>query len=81
VTTYPEKLKVVWDWPPPKDRNMLRSIPGLCTYYWWFTARFADIAKPLSSSWKNLKKSLCTATILEYPRLSEKFNINTASNV
>jgi hypothetical protein len=61
---------------------MLRSILGLCTYYWWFTAGFADTAEPLPHSWKKCspKLSLCTASILEYPRLSEKF-INTASNV
>jgi hypothetical protein len=48
ITTDPEKLKAVREWPTPKNKNEIRSSLGLCTYYRRFISGFADIAKPLT---------------------------------
>jgi hypothetical protein len=33
IPTDPEKLKAVWEWPTPKNRQEVRSFLGLCTCY------------------------------------------------
>jgi hypothetical protein len=48
ITTDPEKLKAVREWPTPKNTRETRSFLGLCTYYRHFISGFANIAKPLT---------------------------------
>jgi hypothetical protein len=48
VTTDPEKLKAVREWPIPKNKHEIRSFLGLCTYYRRFISVFANIAKSLT---------------------------------
>jgi hypothetical protein len=48
ITTDPEKLKAMWEWPTPKNKHEIRSFLGLCTYYRRFISGFADIAKPMT---------------------------------
>jgi hypothetical protein len=48
ITTDPEKLKAVREWPTPKNKHEIRSFVGLCTYYRRFIAGFADTAKALT---------------------------------
>jgi hypothetical protein len=48
ISTDPEKLKAVREWPTPKDKHEIRSFLGLCTYYRRFIPGFANIAKPLT---------------------------------
>jgi hypothetical protein len=48
VTTDPEKLQAVREWPTPKNKDEIRSFLGLCTYYRRFISGFANIAKPLT---------------------------------
>jgi hypothetical protein len=50
ITTDPEKLKAVREWPTPKNKHEVRSFLGLCAYYRQFTSSFTNIAKPLSKS-------------------------------
>jgi hypothetical protein len=97
VTTDPEKLEAVKNWPPPADKHQLMSFLRWCTYYRMFIHGFADIAKPLirlteekrtfewspeeEAAFQSLKQVLCTASLLGFPRLGEKFIVDTdASN-
>jgi hypothetical protein len=48
ITTHPEKLKAVWEWPTLKSKHKIRSLLGLCTYYRRFTSSYTKIAKPLT---------------------------------
>jgi hypothetical protein len=48
ITTDPEKLKAVWEWPIPKNRHEIKSFLGICTYYRQFIYGSANIVKPLT---------------------------------
>jgi hypothetical protein len=97
ISTDPEKLKAVQEWPTPKNHE-IRCFLGLCTYYRLFISGFADIAKlltklteekqtfkwtpELEAAFQTLKGTLCAAPILDYPQPGEKFIVDTdASNV
>jgi len=43
----PDKVKVVQNWPVPRNLTEVRSFIGLCSYYRRFIPRLADIAGPL----------------------------------
>ncbi|MCO5610884.1 hypothetical protein L7F22_065126 [Adiantum nelumboides] len=43
----PEKLKVIEEWPQPKNLHELRSFIGMCAYYRRFIEKFSVIAGPL----------------------------------
>jgi hypothetical protein len=47
IAADPEKVKVVAEWPRPRNLHELRSFVGLASYYRRFIHRFADIARPL----------------------------------
>jgi hypothetical protein len=96
VTTDPEKLEAVKNWPPPTDKHQLRIFLGLCTYYRRFIHGFADVAKPLTrltdekrtlewspeaeAAFRSLKEALCTAPILGFPRPGQKLIVDTDSS-
>jgi hypothetical protein len=48
ISTDPEKLKAVQEWPTPKNKHEIQRFLILCTYYRRFISGFADIAKPLT---------------------------------
>jgi hypothetical protein len=97
VTTNPEKLEAVKNWPSPTDKYQLRSFLGLCTYYRRFIHGFADIAKPLTrlaeekrtfewspeaeAAFRSVKEALCTAPVVGYPRSGEKFIADTDARI
>ena len=43
----PKKLRVIQEWPPPRNVHELRSFLGMCSYYRRFIAHFSMIAGPL----------------------------------
>jgi len=49
VSTDPEKIKAVKDWPVPTDIKEVRSFLGLASYYHKFVPAFAGIAAPLNA--------------------------------
>ena len=49
ISTCPEKVHAVQEWPMPKTINDLRSFLGFVGYYRKFIKGFSQIAKPLNS--------------------------------
>jgi len=47
ISTNPEEVKAVKDWPVPTSIRDVRAFVGLASYYMRFIANFASIARPL----------------------------------
>ncbi|XP_067667689.1 uncharacterized protein [Haliotis asinina] len=93
VSTDPQKVDSVRDWPIPKNVSEVRSFLGLASYYRRFIKDFANIARPLHSlteknsnfMWNTvcdeafilLKEELISAPILAYPSHTELFILDT----
>jgi hypothetical protein len=48
ITSDPEKMKAVREWPTPKNKHEIRSFLGIGTYFRLFISGFANIARPLT---------------------------------
>ena len=84
MSTDPEKVAKVQDWPQPRTRKELLSFLGLCSYFKKYVQDFALIASPLFDltkkevpfQWSNradeafvkLKRALCDAPVVGFPR-------------
>jgi hypothetical protein len=93
VSTSPEKVKAVVDWPVPQNAKELRSFLGLASYYRKFVQHFGIISKPLTEllkkntmfiwisdhdvAFQTLKTALVTAPVLTLPDFSLQFCIET----
>ena len=89
VMPNPEKVRIVRDFPAPKNLKELRTFMGLANYYRRFVKGFAHIASPLNALTKKgvkfawtqdcaaafdkLKRALVSAPILAYPDFKEEF--------
>ena len=89
VMPNPEKVRVVRDFPVPKNLKELRTFMGLANYYRRFVKGFAYIANPLNALTKKgskfewteacadafdkLKRALISAPILAYPDFTKEF--------
>ena len=89
VKPNPEKIRVVRDFPIPRNLKELRNFMGLANYYRRFVKGFAHIASPLNALTKKgvkfvwtescadafdkLKRALVSAPILAYPNFKEEF--------
>ena len=61
ISTDPEKIEAIRDWPNPKNIDQLRSFLGLAGYYQKFIRGFAQIAAPLTAmTKKNVTFALAT---------------------
>ena len=93
VHTDPGKIKAVAALEPPKTVEQVRSFLGLAGYYRNFIPNFAMVSAPLVSLTKKgtkfawldqhanafqaLKKQLCMAPILAYPKFDRPFILQT----
>jgi len=93
ISTDPEKISAVKNWPVPQNRKQLRSFLGFCFYYRKFIKGFSLIAKPLftltehqvkfewSSScqkaFQELKQKLISSPILSFPKEQGQFILDT----
>jgi predicted aspartyl protease len=48
VTTDPEKIKALSEWPSPRNIKEVRSFLGFCSYYRRYVKNFAEISEPIS---------------------------------
>jgi hypothetical protein len=48
ISTDPEKVRAMQEWPTWNDKHEIRSFLGLCTYYRRFISGFANTTKPLT---------------------------------
>jgi hypothetical protein len=93
ISADPEKVRVVANWPRPRNFHEARSFLGLSGYYRKFIAGYADIAKPLhmltikgqpfvwmdsqEDALRKLKDKLMAATILSSPRDEGDYVLDT----
>lgn len=50
ISTDPEKLRVIKEWPVPEDESQLKAFLGTASYYRQFLPSYAAIAAPLHSA-------------------------------
>ena len=93
ISTSPEIISAVHDFPRPIDVNGVRRFLGLVGYYRMFVPGFADLAEPLNQlthkevrfSWGERQESafcalrdrLMTAPVLHFPDFSQPFHLTT----
>ena len=93
ISTSPDKVSAIKEWPVPKTVTDVRSFLGTCSYYRRFIKWFTDIARPLhkltektekfnwtpqcDEAFQKLKVALTSAPILRYPDLSLPFVLDT----
>ena len=93
VSTDPDKIETVRNWPTPKNADHIRSLLGLVSYKRRYIKGFAAVAHPLhklteknqvfdwdeacDQSFQQLKNILIEAPILAYPRADGQYILDT----
>ena len=93
ISTDPEKVRVIKEWPVPEDESQLKVFLGTASYYRQFVPNYADIAAPLQSAsqkgerfrwttqceeaFESIKRKLMNAAILAFPQLDETLMLAT----
>ena len=91
------KVKVVKNWPKPKNVRDVRAFLGLCGYYRRFVKDYAKITTSLNNllrkdqpfiwdqacedAFQTLKTAVTTTPILTYPRMDKPFIISCDASV
>ena len=97
IAADPEKIRVVANWPIPRNVHEVRSFLGLSGYYRKFVSGYADIAKPLhiltskqqpfvwkaeqQESFQMLKDRLVSAPVLASPRDEGDYVLDTDASL
>jgi RNase H-like domain found in reverse transcriptase/Reverse transcriptase (RNA-dependent DNA polymerase)/Integrase core domain/Integrase zinc binding domain/Zinc knuckle len=93
ISTDPDKISAVQDWPVPTSVTEVRSFLGLCGYYRRFVSHFSEIAAPLhaltgkhvtfqwgdkcQTAFETLKQRLTTSPILSMPTDEGEYRLDT----
>ena len=93
ISTDPEKVRVIKEWPVPEDESQLKAFLETASYYRQFVPNYTDIAAPLHSAsqkgerfrwttqceeaFESIKRKLMNAPILAFPQLDEPFILDT----
>ena len=93
ISTDPEKVKLVSEWPVPNNLRQLRGFLGLSGYYRKFVKGYARIAAPLNammkknrqfswtpecqSAFQELKEALASPPLLTLPNDDDVFILDT----
>ena len=93
IATDPDKIKLVTEWPTPRNLREVRSFVGLCSYYRRYVKDFARVAEPLhgltrknvrfqwtpacEAAFVKLKLCLTTAPVLALPTDDDQYLLDT----
>ena len=93
ISTDPEKVRVIKEWPIPANATQLKAFLGTASYYRQFVPNYAQIACPLyraeqkgdnltwtaecEEAFLKIKRHLSHAPILAFPRLDVAFILDT----
>ena len=93
VSTDPDKVKAITEYPQPKNVSELRSFIGMATYLRKFIHNFSQLASPLhkllqkeakfvwseqaEKAFQAIKEKLTIAPVLAYPDVNRPFQIFT----
>ena len=97
VSTDPDKVSAVAEWPVPKCLTELQAFLGTVGYYRQYIEGFANLAKPLTrltgkdnpwcwdeatqAAFEQLKEKLVQAPILQYPDCSKPYILDTDASL
>ena len=93
ISTDPEKIRVIKEWPVPADESQLKAFLGTAGYYRQFVPNYAHIASPLhracqkgdrftwtaecQEAFLHIKNKLTNAPILAFPKLDVPFILDS----
>ena len=90
VSTDPQKIKAIVDWPEPKNINEVRSFHGQATFYRHFIHGFSTIMAPITDCMKQgefkwskaatrafgeVKKKMTEAPVMRLPDFTKLFEV------
>ena len=90
ISTAPNKVRAIREWPEPKTLTEARSFHGLASFYRRFIRHFSSIISPTidclkkgpfhwtskaASAFKEIKEMMSTAPVLRHPDFSRVFEV------